>query len=65
MTSHGCRMTLNVNLSAEASERSSSLRAAVVLAGGEQGSAGPATSPEKVNFPFCLTEDFAIKYSRG
>lgn len=67
MTSHGCRMTLNVNLSTEASERSSSLRAPLILAGGEQGSAGPSTSLEKVNFPFCfrLTKDFAVKYSQG
>lgn len=67
MTSHGCRMTWNVNQSAEASERSSSLRAPVTPAGGELGPAAPSTSLEKVNFPFCfrLTQDFAVKFDGG
>lgn len=65
MTSHGCRMTSNVNLSAAASETSSSLRALVI----QEGKRAPLVhlpQLEKVNFPFCFwfTEDFTVKSSQ-
>lgn len=68
MTSHGCRMTSNVNLRAETCETRSSLRALVILPGGKGGYAAPSASSGEGKLSFIASwhrEGFAVKNILG
>lgn len=68
MTSHGCRMTSNVNLRAETCETRSSLRALVILPGGKGGYAAPSASSGEGKLSFIVSwrrEGFAVKNILG